>query len=466
MEPNNNDILLGRGGNNNKHVGNIQLRSLAHTHRTAYAEASKKSKSAIARELVNYIRGLTPPGRFLRKNTAADNWDLADEVVSKEKVSQALRDAVAGKDSGFCDILVTSSAAGEKVGPSPKMSTSPTLSARASAAPAPSPAPVPVSSSSTFYPETAPVSNLPSMDATELQLCMQMAATASNNFQANNFQGNNLQANSLQANNLSLLNALANGRGSGMNDQSAHGMLPDPVTADLLLSQRNAAMNGNYMTLGEISAAHPSQLEMSLMRSQIGMSNNQSFLHNTNQMDSMPRSVSDSDNSAHNRYKYYGRSAVQQMDTASIVERVMNRTQGLPGSYQQLGRLNENFQPDIPMNSFVSTADEAAQLREMFMAEQRQQKNIHHEMLRSPPSSMGSLHDAQSVQVHLQERIKIRSRRGPQQRVHHLHFNDRSSAAGIETISNFSSNIASEVDLANFDWMRNTDHQGSDMMCD
>ena len=101
IELNENDILLGRGGNNNKHVGNIQLRSLAHTHRVAYGQASKKAKSAIARELVNYIKSLTPIGRFLRKNPATDNWEHADEAIAKEKVSQALRDAVSGKDTGI-----------------------------------------------------------------------------------------------------------------------------------------------------------------------------------------------------------------------------------------------------------------------------------------------------------------------------------------------------------------------------
>jgi len=297
------------------------------------------------------------------------------------------------------------------------------------------------------------------MDATEIQLCRQMAATASNNFQANNFQANNLQAN-----NLSLLNALANGRGPGFPEQSVHAMVTDPADADLLLNQRNAAMNGNFMTLGEISSVHPSQLEMSLMRSQIGISNNQAFLQNTNQMDAMPRSV-DSDTSARNRYKYYGRSSLQQMDTASIVENLMNRRQSTPGTYHQHGRLNQNFQREMHMNSFISQqADEAAQLREMYMAEQLQKKQ--QEMLLSPQSSLGSLHETQSVQGHIQERIRIRSRRGPQQRVHHPHFNERSSTGGIDTISNFSSNAGSDVDLSNFQWMKNNDHQGSDMMCD
>ena len=68
IQPNENDILLGRGGNNNKHVGNAQLRRLVQMHCGAYKKSNKKAKSAIAWELVKYIQNLSPPGRFLRKD--------------------------------------------------------------------------------------------------------------------------------------------------------------------------------------------------------------------------------------------------------------------------------------------------------------------------------------------------------------------------------------------------------------
>ena len=89
-------------------------------------------------------------------------------------------------------------------------------------------------------------------------------------------------------------------------------------------------------------------------------------------------------------------------------------------------------------------------------------------MIRNAQASLNGLQDVQSVQNHLQNKFRTRSRRAPSQRNPFL-FNERSSLGGVDTISNFSSNMsASEVDLSNFDWLKNnTDHQGSnDMICD
>jgi hypothetical protein len=68
--PHENDILLGRGGNNNKHIGNEQLRLFAMEGVQKYSLSTKKIKSIMVLDLVSMVRNLNPPGRFLQKNPA------------------------------------------------------------------------------------------------------------------------------------------------------------------------------------------------------------------------------------------------------------------------------------------------------------------------------------------------------------------------------------------------------------
>lgn len=58
-----NDVLLGRGGKNNKHEGNEQLRTLSSAYAPFYRAAYKREKPAIALLLVQQVHALTPPGR-------------------------------------------------------------------------------------------------------------------------------------------------------------------------------------------------------------------------------------------------------------------------------------------------------------------------------------------------------------------------------------------------------------------
>lgn len=93
--PHENDILLGRGGNNNKHVGNEKFRSLARAVAKQYSISTKKEKSEISRNLVNQVRQLSVPGRFLKRVGVNQVWfDIGDDAA-REKASQVLRDAVA-----------------------------------------------------------------------------------------------------------------------------------------------------------------------------------------------------------------------------------------------------------------------------------------------------------------------------------------------------------------------------------
>lgn len=95
--PHNHDILLGRGGNNNRHDGNEMLRSLARKHATQYRRSAKKRKSALSRDLVKQVRCLKPPGRFLKLKLLPNGtrvWNDVGDDAAREKTSQVLRDAV------------------------------------------------------------------------------------------------------------------------------------------------------------------------------------------------------------------------------------------------------------------------------------------------------------------------------------------------------------------------------------
>eukprot|EP00567_Pseudictyota_dubia_P015440 CAMPEP_0197447010 /NCGR_PEP_ID=MMETSP1175-20131217/11773_1 /TAXON_ID=1003142 /ORGANISM="Triceratium dubium, Strain CCMP147" /LENGTH=138 /DNA_ID=CAMNT_0042978191 /DNA_START=141 /DNA_END=554 /DNA_ORIENTATION=+ len=98
--PHHNDILLGRGGKNNQHVGNEQLRNLARAQRDTYRHSSKKGKSYISRQIVSYVRGMDPPARFLKKDSVTGRWVDVGDDIAREKAAQALRDAVSALHAG------------------------------------------------------------------------------------------------------------------------------------------------------------------------------------------------------------------------------------------------------------------------------------------------------------------------------------------------------------------------------
>ena len=96
--PHKNDVLLGRGGNNNKHTGNENLRNLARERAYQYSRSTKKGKSELSRKLVKHVRDLDPPGRFLKissdQSGTYGEWLDVGDIAAREKTSQVLRDAV------------------------------------------------------------------------------------------------------------------------------------------------------------------------------------------------------------------------------------------------------------------------------------------------------------------------------------------------------------------------------------
>lgn len=90
-EPTNLDVLLGRGGQTNNHVGNRVFRHEVQMHQNEYLSAKKKNKAAIARRIVDIIheRG----GMFVAKN-ANGEWEQVPNKKAQEKTSQALREGL------------------------------------------------------------------------------------------------------------------------------------------------------------------------------------------------------------------------------------------------------------------------------------------------------------------------------------------------------------------------------------
>lgn len=89
---NNNDVLCGRGGATNSHVGNRSFRQIVKQYKDKYLNAKKKEKPNVAGEIVEKIRSLDPPGRFLKKDRDTGYWLDIGDMRAKEKTSQALRE--------------------------------------------------------------------------------------------------------------------------------------------------------------------------------------------------------------------------------------------------------------------------------------------------------------------------------------------------------------------------------------
>ena len=96
-EPNVNDVLCGRGGRINAHEGNVQFREIVVINKKEYlAKTTKKlEKAHIAARVIEHIRTMNPPGRFLKEDSDTGLWyDIGDAKAIK-KAGQALREDAA-----------------------------------------------------------------------------------------------------------------------------------------------------------------------------------------------------------------------------------------------------------------------------------------------------------------------------------------------------------------------------------
>jgi len=88
------DVLCGRGGATNSHIGNRSFRELVDKHRNEYLKAKKRDKPSVASYVVDLVR--ERGGRFLRKaNVLLEGrtaWFDIGDVKAVEKTCQALRE--------------------------------------------------------------------------------------------------------------------------------------------------------------------------------------------------------------------------------------------------------------------------------------------------------------------------------------------------------------------------------------
>jgi hypothetical protein len=141
-QPHPHDVLCGRGGGTNSHIGNTQWRALVQDNKKMYLTLPKKQKMLLSQSIVMSIRSQNPPGRFLIKDAKTDLWyDVGDQRAT-EKTSQALREGAPTLRENL-SAAPTSSSGGEDNAPSrPSDASSSTTSSRASnqAAPQQNPA--------------------------------------------------------------------------------------------------------------------------------------------------------------------------------------------------------------------------------------------------------------------------------------------------------------------------------------
>lgn len=100
--PGMNDVMFGRGGDTNYHIGNNSFRHLVETYREKYwAASNRKEKSQIIAAIIGGWRTQDPPGRFLAKTDPdkgdESTWhDVGDQVAGR-KASKILSEMRIGK---------------------------------------------------------------------------------------------------------------------------------------------------------------------------------------------------------------------------------------------------------------------------------------------------------------------------------------------------------------------------------
>jgi hypothetical protein len=87
--PSDNDVLLGRGKPFQEWPGNIQLSNIIDIHRKAHDESDRAQKTAISRDVVQIIKGMS--GRFLQLDKATEDWEEVSDAVAREKVGSGFR---------------------------------------------------------------------------------------------------------------------------------------------------------------------------------------------------------------------------------------------------------------------------------------------------------------------------------------------------------------------------------------
>lgn len=90
-DPGPHDVIMGRGGGTNNHIGNRNFRHLIAQYKSAYAAASKNDKPSVAKQVVKIWR--MDHGRFLDcVNKDTNEWKEVGDPRAHRKASQCLRE--------------------------------------------------------------------------------------------------------------------------------------------------------------------------------------------------------------------------------------------------------------------------------------------------------------------------------------------------------------------------------------
>jgi hypothetical protein len=97
--PSEGDIIIGRGRGVFKHSGNEHFRNTVISGRLEeYSNAKTKlEKSYILYDVVAQVRSNSPQGGFVKRDKKDSRWYEVGDFLSREKVSQAFRDALHGQ---------------------------------------------------------------------------------------------------------------------------------------------------------------------------------------------------------------------------------------------------------------------------------------------------------------------------------------------------------------------------------
>ena len=97
--PHPHDVLCGRGGSTNRHVGNTNFRDLVSGNKALYVTLTKRQKTMVARSMVQAICCQNLPGPFLQKDAKTGLWFDIRRPRALEKTSQALREKSSSSSS-------------------------------------------------------------------------------------------------------------------------------------------------------------------------------------------------------------------------------------------------------------------------------------------------------------------------------------------------------------------------------
>ncbi|CAB9519994.1 expressed unknown protein [Seminavis robusta] len=97
-----NDVMFGRGGETNYHIGNHRFRVLADEHRSSYRGSSRKDKAIVVHEVVRIWR--ERKGRFLTKTDPEKGddslWHDVGDEVAKKKAAKILSEKSSSRQRG------------------------------------------------------------------------------------------------------------------------------------------------------------------------------------------------------------------------------------------------------------------------------------------------------------------------------------------------------------------------------